>query len=93
VYGPPTDSPACGITWKTCTREMWDPDRSYVVVAKGYHMWPVRRCVYVMLVRLIPLQGCLLIRISETLSDMSDSLFTAPLVELHVYYYDDSYDG
>jgi hypothetical protein len=20
VYGPPTDSPACGITWKTCTR-------------------------------------------------------------------------
>jgi hypothetical protein len=23
-----------------------------------------------------------------TLSDMSDSLFTAPLVEMHVYYYD-----
>jgi hypothetical protein len=24
-----------------------------------------------------------------TLSDMSDSLFTAPLIEMHVYYYDD----
>jgi hypothetical protein len=42
-----------------------------------------------MLVRFIPLQGWLLIWISTTLSDMSDSLFTAPLVEMHVYYYDD----
>jgi hypothetical protein len=24
VYGPPTDSPECGIMWKTCTRERWD---------------------------------------------------------------------
>jgi hypothetical protein len=25
VYGPPTNSPVYGITWKTCTRERWDP--------------------------------------------------------------------
>jgi hypothetical protein len=42
-----------------------------------------------MLIRFIPLQGWLLIQIFATLSDMSDSLFTAPLVELHVYYYYD----
>jgi hypothetical protein len=24
VYESPTDSPVCGIAWKTCTREMWD---------------------------------------------------------------------
>jgi hypothetical protein len=52
-------------------------------------MWPVRGCAYVVLVRFIPLHGWLLIQISVTLSDMSDSLFTAPLVEMHVYYYDD----
>jgi hypothetical protein len=45
--------------------------------------------VYVVLVRFIPLQGWLLIRISMTFSDMSDSLFIVPLVELHVYYYVD----
>jgi hypothetical protein len=77
VYGSPTDSPACGTMWKTCTRERWDPDRPYDVVAKGCHMWPVRRRVYIMMVRFITLQGWLLIRISATLSDMSDSLFIA----------------
>jgi hypothetical protein len=41
-----------------------------------------------MLARFIPLQVWLLIRISVALLDMSDSLFTAPLVEMHVYYYD-----
>jgi hypothetical protein len=25
VYGPPTDSPTCGIAWKTYTRERCDP--------------------------------------------------------------------
>jgi hypothetical protein len=25
VYRPPMDSPNCGITWKMCTRERWDP--------------------------------------------------------------------
>jgi hypothetical protein len=29
VYGPPTDSPECGIAWKTCTRERWDPTRLF----------------------------------------------------------------
>jgi hypothetical protein len=85
VYGPPTDSPACGIMWKTWTRERWDPDRSYDIIVKGCHTWPVRERVYVVLVMFIPLQGWLLIQISTTLSDMSDSLFTAPLVEMHVF--------
>jgi hypothetical protein len=35
VYGPATNSSECCITWKTCTRERWDPDRSYDIVAKG----------------------------------------------------------
>jgi hypothetical protein len=78
VYGQPTDSPVCGIVWKTCTRERCDPDRPYDIVVKGCHMWPVRGRAYVMLVRFIPLQGWLLIQISATLSDMSDSLFSAP---------------
>jgi hypothetical protein len=52
-------------------------------------MWHVCGHVYVMLVRFISLQGWLLIRISTTLSDMSDTLFTAPLVEMHVSYLDD----
>jgi hypothetical protein len=78
LYGPPTDSPACGITWKTCTRERWDPDQPYDIIAKGCHAWLVRKHAYIMLVRFIPLQGWLLIQIFVTLSDMSDSLFTAP---------------
>jgi hypothetical protein len=68
----------CGIVWKACTRERWDPDRPYDVVVKGCHTWPVYKCTYVMLVMFIPLQGLLLIWISAILSDMSDSLFTAP---------------
>jgi hypothetical protein len=42
VYGPPMDSSVCGITWKTCTTERWDPDQPYDIIAKGCHMWPVR---------------------------------------------------
>jgi hypothetical protein len=78
VYRPPMDSPACDIMWKTCTRERWDLDRSYSIVANGCHTWPIRMRAYVMLVRFIPLQGWLLIWIFTTLSDISDSLFTAP---------------
>jgi hypothetical protein len=78
VYRPPMDNPACGITWKMCTRERWDSDRPYDIVAKGYPCKVVRGRAYVMLVRFIPLQGCLLIRISAPLLDMSDSMFTAP---------------
>jgi hypothetical protein len=78
VYGPPTNNLVWGIVWKTCTRERWDPDRPYDIIAKGCHTWTVRGCTYVVLVRLIPLQGWLLIQISMTLSNMSDSLFTAP---------------
>jgi hypothetical protein len=89
VYGPPTDSPVCGIAWNMCTRERWDPNRPYDIVAKGYHTWPVHRHTYVVLVKLIPLQGWLLIRISMTILGMSDSLFTSAHVEMHVYHYDD----
>jgi hypothetical protein len=78
VYGPPTDSPACGIVWKTCTKERWDSDWPYDIIAKGCHTWSVYGRAYVVLVRFIPLQSWLLIRISATLSDMSDGLFTAP---------------
>jgi hypothetical protein len=41
VYGPPTDSPACDIAWKTCTKERWDLDRPYGIIVKGCHLWPV----------------------------------------------------
>jgi hypothetical protein len=78
VYGPPMDSSVCGITWKTCNRERWDPYRPYDIVVKSCHTWPIHRRAYVVLVRFIPLQGWLLIRISVTLPDMSDSLFIAP---------------
>jgi hypothetical protein len=78
VYEPPTDDPECGTVWKMCTREWWDPDRPYGIIAKGCHTWPVRGHVDVVLVRFISLQGWLLIRISATLLDMSDSLFTSP---------------
>jgi hypothetical protein len=83
VYTPPMYSPVCGVVWKTCTRERWDLDYPYGIVAKGCHIWHVRGRAYVVLVRFIPLQSWLLIRISVTLSYMSDSLFTV------VYYYDD----
>jgi hypothetical protein len=77
LYGLPTDSPMYCITWKTCTRERWDPDRPYDIVVKCCHTWFVCRRVYVVLVKSIPLHGLLLIWISTTLSDMSDSLFAS----------------
>jgi hypothetical protein len=55
VYRPPTDSSACGITWKMCTRKRWELDRPYNIVAKGNHMWPIYGHVYVVLVRFISL--------------------------------------
>jgi hypothetical protein len=66
------DSSAYGIAWNTCTRERWDPDRSYDIVVKGCHTWPVRGRAYIMLVKFIPMQGWLLIWISTTLLDMSE---------------------
>jgi hypothetical protein len=83
------DSPTCDIVWKRCTRERWDPDQPYGIIVKGCHMWPISGRAYIVLVRFIPLQGWLLIRISTTLWDMSGSLFTVSLIEMHVYYYDD----
>jgi hypothetical protein len=78
VYEPSKDSLACGITWNMCTRERWDPDRPYGIVAKCCHTWHVRVRAYIMLVRFIPLQSWLLIWISMILSNMSDSLFITP---------------
>jgi hypothetical protein len=54
VHRTPTDNPVCGILWKICTRERWDPDRPYNVVVKGCHTWPVCVCMYVVLVRFSP---------------------------------------
>jgi hypothetical protein len=39
VYRPPTDSPACGITWKMCTRERCSPPDSLIVVTNCGHLW------------------------------------------------------
>jgi hypothetical protein len=79
VYGPPTDTyPVWGIMWNTCTWEMWDPNRPYDIIAKGCHTWHVCGHTYVVLVRFIPMQDWLLIQISTTLLDMSDTLFNAP---------------
>jgi hypothetical protein len=55
VYGPPMDSPVCGIVWKTCTRERWNPDGPYGIIAKGCHTWHVCGCAYVVLIWFIPL--------------------------------------
>jgi hypothetical protein len=60
------------------TRERWDPDRPYDIVAKGCNMWPVREGTYAVLVKFRPLQDVLSIQISMTLMDLSDSWFTAP---------------
>jgi hypothetical protein len=54
VYGPPTDSLVCDITWKTCTRVRWDPDRPYDIIVKGCHIWPVCGHAYVVLLRFVP---------------------------------------
>jgi hypothetical protein len=67
VYEPPTDSPECGIAWKTCTRERWDLDRPYDIIAKGYRTWPVPGRAYVMLVRFISLHGLIDSDLHDTL--------------------------
>jgi hypothetical protein len=38
VYGPPTDSPECGIAWKTCTSERWDPSQLFDCC---HELWPL----------------------------------------------------
>jgi hypothetical protein len=38
MYGPPTDSPACGIVWKTYTRERCDPARLF---DHCHELWPL----------------------------------------------------
>jgi hypothetical protein len=64
-------------TWKTCTSVRWALiiflTASWTVATRG----ALRACVCC-IVRFIPLQGWLLIRISATPSDMGDGLFAAP---------------
>jgi hypothetical protein len=81
VHGPPTDSPVCGITWKTCTRVRWSlvvsVTTSWTVATHGAllaHVWHV--------VRFRPLQGWLLIQIFMTPSEMVDACSSNLNVEL-----------
>jgi hypothetical protein len=72
VYKPHTDSPVCGITWKTCTRGRWDPTDSLIVVANCGRMWGLRSLMCVVLL------GCYLAmfkltRVSTKPSDMGDT--------------------
>jgi hypothetical protein len=68
VYGKPTDSAACGATWKMCTRERWDPDQPYDVVEKGCHTCLVRGRTHDMLVRFYTPAGLIID------SDLHDTL-------------------
>jgi hypothetical protein len=69
VYGPPMDSLACGITWKTCTREKCTPTRLF---DHCHELWPLMVPSWLPSVVLL---GCYLakgklIRISMKPSDM-----------------------
>jgi hypothetical protein len=44
VYGPPMDSPVCGIAWKTCTRERWDPDQTVLPQSEKVELKPLYVC-------------------------------------------------
>jgi hypothetical protein len=58
------------------TRARKDPVRLFSHVMNGCHSWCLRACMC-RVVRFIPLQDSLLIRISVTPSNMGDGLFTA----------------
>jgi hypothetical protein len=89
VYGPPTDSIECGITWKTCTRTRWDLDRPYNIIAKGCHSWPVRGCAYVVLVGFIHCRVGYWFRSPRHSQIWVIACSLSPLIEMHAYYYDD----
>jgi hypothetical protein len=57
VYGPPTDSPACGIMWKTCTRKSCDPARLF---DRCHELWPLMVLAWLTCVML---SGCYLARL------------------------------
>jgi hypothetical protein len=73
VYGAPTDSPVCGIVWKTCTREKWNPTW---VFDRYRELWPLVGSgrPHMCHVAWFSLTRCILIQISVTPSDMSDDL-------------------
>jgi hypothetical protein len=89
VYGPPTDSSACGITWKMCIRERWDPNQPYGIVKKGCPTWPVRGHVYVMLVRFTPYMIGYWFGSPRHSRIWEIACSLLPLIQMHVYYYDD----
>jgi hypothetical protein len=85
VYGPPMDSPVCGITWKTYIRERCGPARLLTVVTNCDHSC----CLHgsrLSCCQVISLERCVLIWISVTLSGMSDDLLPHPnvVIELHL---------
>jgi hypothetical protein len=89
MYEPPTDNPACGITWKTCTSEKWNPDRPYDIITKCCHTWPVRWRAYVVWSDLYPCRVGYWFR-SPQHSEIWVIACSLPLlVEIHIYYYDD----
>jgi hypothetical protein len=64
VYGPPMDSLACGIMWKTCTRERCDLTRLFDRCHNCGHSWCCRG---------FSLARCKLIQISTKPSNMGDT--------------------
>jgi hypothetical protein len=81
VYRPPTDSPACGITWKMCTRERWDPDRPYCIIVKCCHTFTCWSGLY-------PCRIGYWFRSPRHPRTWVIACSLPPLVEMHVYYYD-----
>jgi hypothetical protein len=92
VYGPSTYSSACGITCKTCTRERWDLDRPYNIVAKGCHTWPIRGCAYVVFLGLYPCRVGYWFGSPWHSRIWVTACSLPPLVEMHVLIIDDEHD-
>jgi hypothetical protein len=59
--------------WKTCTRERWDSDRLFDYRCKRLSYVGSWRAYVWRVARFSP-AGCILTRVSATLSDMSDDL-------------------
>jgi hypothetical protein len=89
LYGPPTDSPECGIMWKTCTRKRWDPDWPYGIVTKGCHTrlsTDVRMSCWS---SLYLYRVCYWFRSSQHSRIWVITCSLPLIIEMHVYYYKD----
>jgi hypothetical protein len=65
-----SDDPNANQDFIPAVAEQFWPRGSFV---KGYHTWPIHKCVYIMCLRLSR-AGCTTIQITKILSDMSDRL-------------------